>query len=48
MLVFINIHPFRVLCLQAVEGQAAADSQQSSSLTTLVLPLMGVQNFHAQ
>ncbi|KAM7287711.1 SAGA-associated factor 29 isoform X2 [Ixodes scapularis] len=33
---------------KAVEGQAAADSQQSSSLTTLVLPLMGVQNFHAQ
>ncbi|KAM7282451.1 hypothetical protein ISCGN_002601 [Ixodes scapularis] len=33
---------------EAVEGQAAADSQQSSSLTTLVLPLMGVQNFHAQ
>ncbi|CAN8023331.1 unnamed protein product [Ixodes persulcatus] len=28
----------------AVEGPAAASTQQSSSLTTLILPLMGVRN----
>lgn len=48
MYVFVSISLFRVLCLQAVEGQAAAHAQQSSSLTTLVLHLMVVQNFHLQ
>ncbi|CAN7945453.1 unnamed protein product [Ixodes hexagonus] len=36
--------PYLIICLQAVEGLAAASAQQSSSLTTLVLHLMGVRN----
>lgn len=48
MYVFVSISPFCVLWLQALVGQAAAHAQQSSSLTTLVLHLMVVQNFHLQ
>ncbi|KAG0413692.1 hypothetical protein HPB47_009165 [Ixodes persulcatus] len=41
---------YQILCQfdRAVEGQAAAHAQQSSSLTRLVRHLMVVQNFHLQ